>query len=385
MQRAEPCIALIVAAGQGLRAGSGLPKQFRTVAGKSILRRSIDAFLSHPAITQVQVVISPEHREFYDACVAGLNLPEPIPGGATRQDSVFAGLAAIVGRKPATVLIHDAARALVGPDTITAVWAALEQHEAALPAIPVADTLKHIGTTHVRGTLPREEMALAQTPQGFHFEKIMSAHQHARGKAYTDDASIAEAAGMAVHIVPGTRSNFKLTTPEDFVIAEQMLLGRMSPRIGTGFDVHRFTEGDHVWLCGVKVPHSRGLEGHSDADVGLHALTDAILGAAALGDIGQHFPPSDMKWKGAASHVFLAHAATLLKERGGVLENVDVTVICEQPKVSPHRDEMARTIASILGIERERVSVKATTTEGLGFTGRKEGIAAQAVAMVRLP
>jgi 2-C-methyl-D-erythritol 4-phosphate cytidylyltransferase/2-C-methyl-D-erythritol 2,4-cyclodiphosphate synthase len=190
---------------------------------------------------------------------------------------------------------------------------------------------------------------------------------------------------MAVHVVPGTRSNFKLTTPEDFVIAEQMLLGRMGPRIGTGFDVHRFTDGDHVWLCGVKVPHSRGLEGHSDADVGLHALTDAILGAAALGDIGQHFPPSDMKWKGAASHVFLAHAATLLRERGGVLENVDVTVICEQPKVSPHRDEMAKTIASILGIDRERVSVKATTTEGLGFTGRKEGIAAQAVAMVRLP
>jgi 2-C-methyl-D-erythritol 4-phosphate cytidylyltransferase/2-C-methyl-D-erythritol 2,4-cyclodiphosphate synthase len=385
MQKTEPCIALIVAAGQGLRAGGGLPKQFRPVAGKSILRRSVDAFLSHPAITQVQVVISPEHRELYDACVAGLNLPEPIPGGASRQESVFAGLAAIVGRKPATVLIHDAARALVDPGTITAVCAALEQHEAVLPAIPVADTLKHIGTTHVRGTLPREEMALAQTPQGFHFEKIMSAHQHARGKAYTDDASIAEAAGLAVHVVPGTRSNFKLTTPEDFVIAEQMLLGRMSPRIGTGFDVHRFTEGDHVWLCGVKVPHSRGLDGHSDADVGLHALTDAILGAAALGDIGQHFPPSDMKWKGAASHVFLAHAATLLRERGGVLENVDVTVICEQPKVSPHRDEMAKTIASILGIDRERVSVKATTTEGLGFTGRKEGIAAQAVAMVRLP
>jgi 2-C-methyl-D-erythritol 4-phosphate cytidylyltransferase/2-C-methyl-D-erythritol 2,4-cyclodiphosphate synthase len=385
MQNADPCIALIVAAGQGLRAGGGLPKQFRQVAGKSVLRRSIDAFLNHPAIASVQVVISPDQRELYDACTAGLNLPEPVHGGASRQESVFAGLAAIAGAKPTTVLIHDAARVLVAPDTITAVCAALEKHEAVLPAIPVADTLKHIGTTHVRGTLPREEMALAQTPQGFHFEKIMSAHQQAHGKAYTDDASIAEAAGMAVHVVPGTRSNFKLTTPEDFVIAEQMLWGRMSPRIGTGFDVHRFTDGDHVWLCGVKVPHSKGLEGHSDADVGLHALTDAILGAAALGDIGQHFPPSDMKWKGAASHVFLAHAAALLRERGGVLENVDVTVICEQPKVSPHREEMAKTIASILGVERERVSVKATTTEGLGFTGRKEGIAAQAVAMVRLP
>ena len=385
MQKAEHCIALIVAAGQGLRAGGGLPKQFRLVAGKSVLRRSIDAFLNHPAITQVQVVISPEHRKLYDACVTGLNLTEPVAGGASRQESVFAGLAAIAVREPATILVHDAARALVDPATITEVCAALERHEAVLPAIPVADTLKHIDTHHVRGTLPREEMALAQTPQGFHFEKIMSAHQRAHGKAYTDDASIAEAAGMAVHVVPGTRTNFKLTTPEDFVIAEQMLMGRMSPRIGTGFDVHRFTQGDHVWLCGVKVPHFKGLEGHSDADVGLHALTDAILGAAALGDIGQHFPPSDMKWKGAASHVFLAHAATLLREKGGVLENVDVTVICEQPKVSPHRDEMASTIATILGITRDRVSVKATTTEGLGFTGRKEGIAAQAVAMVRLP
>lgn len=385
MQKAEPCIALIVAAGQGLRAGGGLPKQFRLVAGKSVLRRSVEAFLNHPAIAQVQVVISPEHRELYDACITGLNLPEPIAGGETRQESVFAGLTAITGRRPATVLIHDAARALVEPTTISEVCAALARHEAVLPAIPVADTLKQIDTHQVRGTLPREEMALAQTPQGFHFEKIMSAHQRAHGKAYTDDASIAEAAGMAVHVVPGTRSNFKLTTPEDFVIAEQMLMGRMSPRIGTGFDVHRFTRGDHVWLCGVKIPHSQGLEGHSDADVGLHALTDAILGAAALGDIGQHFPTSDMKWKGAASHVFLTHAATLLREKGGVLENVDVTVICEQPKVSPHRDEMVSTIASILGIARDRVSVKATTTEGLGFTGRKEGIAAQAVAMVRLP
>lgn len=385
MNESEQCIAIIVAAGQGLRAGDGLPKQYRTLAGKPVLRRSIETFLRSPRVTAVQVVISSGQEEMYARCVSGLNLPPPVTGGSTRQESVAAGLKAVAPLKPRTVLIHDAARALVGQDVIAAVCHGLDGHDAVIPCIPASDTLKTIEGDRITGTVPREQFALAQTPQGFHFEKIMSAHRMAHGKAYTDDASIAEAAGMEVHVVQGSRTNIKLTTPEDFVIAEHMLQGRASLRAGTGYDVHRFCPGDHVWLCGVKVPHSHGLEGHSDADVGLHALTDAILGAAALGDIGQHFPPSDMRWKGANSAVFLAHAASLLRDRGGEIENVDITVICERPKVSPHRDEMAARIAAILEVDRARVSVKATTTEGLGFTGRQEGIAAQAIAMVRLP
>ena len=385
MNESEQCIAIIVAAGQGLRAGDGLPKQYRTLAGKPVLRRSIETFLRSPRVTAVQVVISSGQEEMYARCVSGLNLQPPVTGGSTRQESVAAGLKAVAPLKPRTVLIHDAARALVGQDVIAAVCQGLDGHDAVIPCIPASDTLKTIEGDRITGTVPREQFALAQTPQGFHFEKIMSAHRMAHGKAYTDDASIAEAAGMEVHVVQGSRTNIKLTTPEDFVIAEHMLQGRASLRAGTGYDVHRFCPGDHVWLCGVKVPHSHGLEGHSDADVGLHALTDAILGAAALGDIGQHFPPSDMRWKGANSAVFLAHAASLLRDRGGEIENVDITVICERPKVSPHRDEMAARIAAILEVDRARVSVKATTTEGLGFTGRQEGIAAQAIAMVRLP
>lgn len=385
MDESEHCIAIIVAAGQGVRAGEGLPKQYRSLAGKPVLRRSIEAFLYHPRVSAVQVVISPGQEDMYARCASGLPLPPPVAGGSTRQESVAAGLEAVAPLKPRIVLIHDAARALVGQDVIASVCNGLGWHDAVIPCIPASDTLKTVEGDRITGTVPREQFALAQTPQGFHFEKIMSAHRLAHGKAYTDDASIAEAAGMEVHVVQGSRTNIKLTTPEDFVIAEHMLQGRTSVRAGTGYDVHRFHPGDHVWLCGVKVPHTHGLEGHSDADVGLHALTDAVLGAAALGDIGQHFPPTDMRWKGANSAVFLAHAASLLRDRGGEIENVDVTVICERPKVSPHREEMAARIAAILGIDRTRVSVKATTTEGLGFTGRQEGIAAQAIAMVRLP
>jgi 2-C-methyl-D-erythritol 4-phosphate cytidylyltransferase/2-C-methyl-D-erythritol 2,4-cyclodiphosphate synthase len=379
------CTALIVAAGQGVRAGGGLPKQYRLLAGQPVLRRTIKTFLQHPAIEQVLIVISPEHRELYDAAVKDLHLPEPVAGGATRQDSVRLGLEALSARPPARVLIQDAARAMTDTTTISAVIAALSTADGAVPVVSVADTLKRTSGGRVDETVPRDGLSHAQTPQAFHFQKIMSAHLAARDRTFTDDAAIAEAAGMTVAAVEGQKSNFKLTTSEDFVIAERLLDAGLSSRTGMGFDVHKFGPGDHVWLCGIRIPHTHGLIGHSDADAGLHALTDALLGAAALGDIGEHFPPSDARWKGAPSDIFLRHAAELIAQRSGVIDHVDVTVICEQPKVSPHRAAMVARIADVLHLDACRVSVKATTTEGLGFTGRNEGIAAQAIATVRLP
>lgn len=379
------CTALIVAAGQGVRAGDGLPKQYRTLAGQSVLHRTVETFLRHPSVTDVRVVISPEHRDLYDAAVKHLRLPEPVAGGATRQDSVRLGLEALSHNPPALVLIQDAARAMTDHRTISAVIDALSNAEGAIPVVPVADTLKRTRDGRIDETVPRESLAQAQTPQAFHFEKIMSAHRSARDRTFTDDASIAEAAGLKVAAVEGQRSNFKLTTAEDFVIAERQLDAGLVSRSGQGFDVHKFGPGDHVWLCGVRIPHTHGLVGHSDADAGLHALTDALLGAAALGDIGEHFPPTDARWKGASSDIFLRHAADLIAQRSGVIDHVDITVICERPKVSPHRLAMAVRIADILRLDPSRVSVKATTTEGLGFTGRNEGIAAQAIATVRLP
>ena len=376
--------ALIVAAGHGARAGEGLPKQYRALAGVPLLRRSIEAFTHHPAIDQVQVVISQEHRDLYDEAISGLPLPSPIFGGASRQESVRRGLEGIAEAPPSLVLIHDAARPLVTADTISAVVTALKTHDGALPVLAATDTIKRLRGSDIEATVSRESLGLAQTPQAFHFAKILAAHRAARDTSFTDDAAIAEHAGMRVAAVPGSRLNVKLTTPEDFVIAEA-LLNAGSVRTGQGFDVHRFGPGDHVWLCGLRIEHTHGLVGHSDADVGLHALTDALLGAAALGDIGQHFPPSDERWRGAASHIFLTHAAKLIAERGGRIEHVDVTLICERPKVSPHREAMVARIAELLSLERTRVSVKATTTEGLGFTGRGEGIAAQAIATARLP
>lgn len=379
------CIALIVAAGHGTRAGEGPPKQYRRVGGVPVLRRTIEAFLTHPAVNEVQVVITPEHRPFYDEVTSGLALPSPIAGGDSRQESVQRGLEGIAAKGPDLVLIHDAARPFVGADTITATIAALKTHDGALPTIAAADTLKRLSDAKVEATIPRDNIALAQTPQGFRFAKILAAHRTARDTTFTDDAAIAEHAGLTVAAVPGSRLNFKLTTPEDFSMAEALLASTGAVRTGQGFDVHRFGPGHHVWLCGIQVEHTHGLVGHSDADVGLHALTDALLGAAALGDIGQHFPPSDERWRGAASHIFLTHAAQLIAERGGRIEHVDVTLICERPKVAPHRDAMTGRIAELLKLDRTRVSVKATTTEGLGFTGRSEGIAAQAIATVRLP
>lgn len=383
-----PCIALIVAGGSGQRFGAERPKQYLDLLGKPILRRTVDAFLSHPRITGVQVVIDPAWRAQYDRAVAGLTLPEPVTGGATRQDSVRNGLEALaaLAAPPARVLIHDAARPLTDAATIGAVIDALDETPGAVTAVPVADTLKRGARGLVGATVDRDGLWRAQTPQGFRFADILSAHRAAAGLALTDDAAVAEQAGLPVRLIPATEDNFKVTTPDDLTRAARVLMAGLGDiRTGTGFDVHRFTDGEFVTLCGLRVPHDQGLDGHSDADVGLHALTDAILGALAAGDIGSHFPPSDPRWRGADSARFLRHAADLVAERGGIIAHADVTIICERPKIGPHRAAMAARIADILGIAEDRVSVKATTTERLGFTGRGEGIAAQAVATIRLP
>lgn len=373
-------LALIVAAGRGQRAGDGTPKQYRRVGGLPVLRRTVQAFLDHPRVDGVQVVIHPDDRDLYDAALAGLALPAPIAGGATRQESVRLGLEAI---DAAHVLIHDAARAFVSPAIIDRVIDALAGDEGAVPALPVSDSLRR-GASHIDTEVDREGLFRVQTPQGFRFEAIRDAHRTAVAGA-TDDAAVLRAAGGRVALVEGDEANVKLTTPGDFARAEALLGGAMTSRTGMGFDVHRFGPGDHLWLCGIKVPHSHGVIGHSDADVGLHALTDALLGAIGDGDIGQHFPPSDAQWKGASSDRFLAHAMGLVEARGGRIDHVDVTIISERPKVGPHREVMRQRIAAILGVGIRAVSVKATTTEALGFTGRGEGIAAQAVATIRLP
>lgn len=384
---APACIALIVAGGSGQRFGAERPKQYLDLAGKPVLRRTVEAFLSHPQVTGVRVVIDPAWRDAYDAAVSGLGLPDPVAGGASRQESVRNGLEALAADgAPDLVLIHDAARPLIDEATISAVIAALDDQPGAIAAVPVADTLKRGKDGTIGTTVDREGLWRAQTPQGFRFPTILEAHRAAAGLSLTDDAAVAERAGLAVALVPSKEDNFKVTTPDDLTRASRAIMSSLwDVRTGSGFDVHRFTDGDFVTLCGLRVPHSHGLEGHSDADVGLHALTDALLGALAAGDIGSHFPPTDPRWRGADSAKFLRHAADLVAERGGVIAHADVTIICERPKVGPHRAAMAERVAEILGIEVGRVSVKATTTEQLGFTGRREGIAAQAVATVRLP
>jgi len=373
--------ALVMAAGRGLRLGGDEPKQYRMLGSTSVLARSLALFATHPRVTKVHAVIGEDDREAYEQATRALKLPLPVIGGATRQESVRNGLEHLAGEAPDLVLIHDAARPLTPPSMIGRVIDALASSPAAVPALPVADTLKQGADGRVLATVPRSGLFRAQTPQGFRFAEILAAHRRFAGSEMTDDAAVAEAAGLPVALVEGDEAAFKITTGDDLDRARR-LVGES--RTGTGFDVHRFGEGDHVWLCGVRVPHERGLIGHSDADVGLHALTDAILGAIGAGDIGLHFPPSDPKWKGAASSRFLTYAADLVRARGGRVVHVDVTVICERPKVGPHREAMRSAIAQILSVEVDRVSVKATTTEGLGFTGRSEGIAAQASATVVL-
>jgi 2-C-methyl-D-erythritol 4-phosphate cytidylyltransferase/2-C-methyl-D-erythritol 2,4-cyclodiphosphate synthase len=384
--------ALIVAAGSGNRAAAGgqPPKQYAGLRGTPVLTYSLQAFVGHPGIDLVVTVINPAHRALYEhaatAVTSGKLLP-PVAGGETRQGSVHAGLSALADHGIARVLIHDAARPFVSAGTITAVLAALDTHAGALAAVPLADTLKR-GTTDgiVTATVPRENLWRAQTPQGFRYPELRAAHDRSAAAAlsFTDDAAIAEWAGLTVALVPDSAANTKITTAEDLAMAQRADVV-WEPRTGSGFDVHRFADGDHVWLCGVKLPHTHKLEGHSDADVGLHALTDAILGALGDGDIGQHFPPSDERWRGAASHLFLEDARRRVEARGGRITNVDVTLMCEAPKIGPHRPAMQQAISACLGIDPGRVGVKATTTEQLGFTGRREGIAAMATATLLLP
>jgi len=375
---------LIVAAGKGERAGMGLPKQYESLAGEPMLRRTVRAFAGMP----IQVVIGPGQQDLADKALAGLDLPAPVTGGATRQESVRLGLDALAREAPDFVLIHDAARPLISRKVIDDVVKALESGaDGALPMVAASDTLRRREGDGRWSLVPRENLYRAQTPQGFVYAKIAAAHRTHAAQDVTDDVALAELAGMRIEMVEGEEKNIKVTRKEDFALAESLMAKDQRSgdiRTATGYDVHKFTDGDHIWLCGLKVPHSHGLEGHSDADVGLHAITDALLGCIGEGDIGQHFPPTDERWRGAASWKFLDHAAALVREEGGVINHVDVTLICERPKVGPHRDAMKSRIAEILKIEPSRVSVKATTTEGLGFTGRREGIAAQAIATVKL-
>ena len=376
---------LIVAAGKGERAGGAVPKQYASLQGRPMLRRAVEAFDAWPD-TPVQVVIGAEHEQLYCEAVTGLSLAPAVRGGLTRQESVRLGLQALETGAPDYVLIHDAARPLVSRKLIEDVITALDAGaEAAVPLLPVADTLRKFDNGEWI-TVPRAGLLRAQTPQGFRFAEILRAHREHSDEDVTDDMALAELAGLSIVATPGEETNMKITNAEDFVMAEMLLAARQGEtRTGSGFDVHRFTAGDHIWLCGIRVPHDRGLEGHSDADAGLHALTDALLGSIGAGDIGVHFPPTDERWRGATSSIFLEHAAGLVWGKGGAIVHCDVTIICERPKVGPHREAMRARIAEILKIDVSRVSVKATTTEGMGFTGRREGIAAQAVATVHLP
>jgi 2-C-methyl-D-erythritol 4-phosphate cytidylyltransferase / 2-C-methyl-D-erythritol 2,4-cyclodiphosphate synthase len=379
-------IALIVAAGSGTRLGGEVPKQYLPLAGRPVLCHSVETFLRHPAITGVRVVISAEHRALYESAITGLPMLPPAVGGASRQDSVRNGLESLADQQPDRVLIHDAARPFLTHEIIDRTLAALDDAPGAVVAVPVTDTLKRGQDGRVSGTVDRSALWRAQTPQAFRYADILTAHRQAKGPAMTDDAAVAEAAGLPVTLVMGADDNFKITTADDLRRAER-LIGTVGQefRTGTGYDVHRFAPGGSVTICGVRIAHDQSLEGHSDADVGLHALTDAILGTIGAGDLGSHFPPGDPQWRGADSAQFLAHAAGLVAAKGGRIAHVDVTLICERPKIAPHRAAMITRIAAILGLDEGRVSVKATTTEGLGFTGRREGIAAQAVATVALP
>jgi 2-C-methyl-D-erythritol 4-phosphate cytidylyltransferase/2-C-methyl-D-erythritol 2,4-cyclodiphosphate synthase len=380
------CIALIVAAGRGTRLGGTVPKQYRDLGGAPVLRRTLEIFAAHPRIDAIRVVTGADDEAHYTAATAGLALLPPVVGGATRQASVLNGLESFAKRPPASVLIHDAARPFATAALVDRLIAALDAAPGAVAAVPVVDTLWRAADGAIDDIVPRERLWRAQTPQAFRYADILAAHRKAAGRALTDDAAVLRAAGGTVAVVEATEANFKITTEADLARAQaQRFLANADLRFGTGFDVHRLGPGDGVWLCGVKLPFDQALVGHSDADVAIHALVDAILGALGDGDIGTHFPPTDPRWKGVASSRFLRHAASLVAARGGAIRHVDVTIVCERPKIGPHRGALRASLAELLGLPESRVSVKATTTEGLGFTGRGEGIAAQAAATIALP
>jgi 2-C-methyl-D-erythritol 4-phosphate cytidylyltransferase/2-C-methyl-D-erythritol 2,4-cyclodiphosphate synthase len=372
--------ALIVAAGTGSRMGDGLPKQFRPIGGKAVLAHAVDALAGHPRISAVRVVVGPGQEALATDALGWRDVGSLITGGAERADSVRAGLTAIGGD---VVLVHDAARPFCPPAVIDRLLAALADEPAAVPALPLADTLAK-GADVLGDAVDRSSLVRVQTPQAFRLGALIDSYERWSGPAPTDESTVARAAGLRVALVDGDPLLDKLTTTADWARAEQLLAARLTPRTGLGFDVHAFAGEGPLMMGGIAIPHSRGLAGHSDADVVLHAITDALLGAAALGDIGEHFPPSDPQWKGAASDIFLIHAAALIRAGGGIIDHVDCTVICEEPKISPHRAAMRANVANLLGLAEAAVSIKATTTEQLGFTGRREGIAAQAVASIRM-
>jgi 2-C-methyl-D-erythritol 4-phosphate cytidylyltransferase/2-C-methyl-D-erythritol 2,4-cyclodiphosphate synthase len=380
------CTALIVAGGRGSRFGGPLPKQYAILAGQPVLRRTLDVFGATPGIDRIQVVVAAGDEELYQAAVEGMDLPPPVAGGASRQQSVLNGLESLAAHAPDLVAIHDAARPFVRVSDIIGCLEALRPGiDGAVLGVPLADTLKKVDDAGLlAGTVPRTGLWRAQTPQIFRFAKLLAAHRAAaalarhEATALTDDAAVAERAGLHVVMVEGHDDNRKITTAGDMV-------STMETRTAFGFDVHGFADGSQVMLGGIAIPHGQALAGHSDADVALHALTDALLGTIGAGDIGKHFPPSDPQWRGVSSDRFLRHAVDLVDAAGGRIVHLDLTVVCEAPRIGPHRDAMVTSIARIAGVERDRVSVKATTTEGLGFTGRREGIAAQAVATVEVP
>ncbi len=398
MTHSEKLAAIIVAAGRGERAGNPQdgPKQYRPIGGHPVISWTLRAFLRHPEIHTIAVVIHPDDHQIYAESVSGLEMTKPVlqvDGGATRQQSVLCGLEALADEAPDHVLIHDGVRPFVDDALISAVCGMLLGGETgALPVLPLTDTIKKASADGlVEATLSRDGLYAAQTPQGFAYQPLLQAHRKARtetGQPFTDDASIAEWAGIPVRIVAGNTENIKLTVARDLLMADEKLAQRArggaaaAPdiRTGNGYDVHALTAGDAVTLCGVRIDHDHALLGHSDADVALHALTDALLATCGAGDIGDHFPPTDPQWKDAPSDIFLGHAADIVREAGGTIMNVDVTLICEAPKIGPHRQAMRRRLADILHLDIERCSVKATTNEGIGFIGRREGIAAIATA-----
>ncbi|MGU3537800.1 bifunctional 2-C-methyl-D-erythritol 4-phosphate cytidylyltransferase/2-C-methyl-D-erythritol 2,4-cyclodiphosphate synthase [Methylobacterium sp. A54F] len=410
---AESVAAIVVAAGKGIRVGGGTPKQYRRVGGQPVLTRTLAALGGHDGIARIQVVIAADAAAFYRDCVADLpaavraKLAAPVEGGATRQQSVRAGVEALAagepGREPAIVLVHDAARPYVDAGLIDRAVAAGRDYGAAVPGVPVSDTIKLVeaeapGIGRVRETPAREALRAVQTPQAFAYGALREAHRSAAAEGlhgFTDDGALAEWAGLPVVTFEGDLANRKITQASDLTEADRAFAGRDAERssamtayvtrLGTGFDVHAFTEGDHVWLGGIRIPADRGVLAHSDGDVALHALTDALLGAIADGDIGTHFPPSDERWRGAASDQFLAHAVSLVRARGGRIDHLDITVLAEAPRIGQHREAIRARIAEICGVPLSAVSIKATTTEKLGFVGRAEGLAAQAAATIRLP
>lgn len=389
----ERTIALLVAAGKSERMQADMPKPYLYIGQEALLKRTARQFITHPGIDGVRVVIRREHHPYYRKAVQGLNMFPPVIGGDTRQESVRRGLESIIHRQPERVLVHDIARPLASHALITRVLKALDDHEAVVPALAVTDTIKRVDEGRVGETIPRGGLYKIQTPQGFHYTPLLEAHRKFAGQNMTDDAAVIEQSGGHVVTVDGEIDNFKLTTPMDMERMQTLLSLNTETRTGIGYDVHQLKEHDtdtpvqrqDIKLCGVRIPFSHGLSGHSDADVGLHALVDAVLGAIGDGDIGMHFPPEDPRWQGADSERFLLHAYELVGARGGEIVHLDVTLICEKPKIAQYRQQMVQHIAQILKLMPDRVSVKATTTEKLGFTGRGEGIAAQAVATIRLP